>query len=177
MYSFNTLFKPLLSPSRQQTIVLWNKDPEQQSVTLWELQLQKLPETCSTSLRFSQVSKCNFKLLLYWISASAVLEVYIRRVQGREARQPANCANPNCSYKTVSELKMQCMLSWTHINLPESESHVIAIAMDWRMQLYWSRTWAEISAQHSTAEWICKHALYWKSYNCIPSHSVDLVNI
>lgn len=127
MYSFNTLFKPLLSTSRQQTIVLWNKDPEQQSVALWELQLQKLPETCSTSLRFSQVSKCNFKLLLYWISASAVLEVYIRRVQGREARQPANCANPNCSYKTVSELKMQCMLSWTHINLPESESHVLQL--------------------------------------------------
>lgn len=127
-------------------------------MALWELHLQKLPETSSTSLRFSQVSKCNFKLLLYWISASAVLEVYVVW----EARQSANFANPNCPHKTVSELKMQCMLCCTHINLPESECHIIAITMDWRMQLYWSRTWAEISAQYSTAKWICKHALTLK---------------
>lgn len=64
-------------------------------------------------------------------------------------------------HKSVSKLKMQCVISWIHTNLPKPESHIIASATSQKMQLYWSRTCADIPVQYSAAIWIyrIKHAL------------------
>lgn len=71
-------------------------------------------------------------------------------VELKEGRQD----NPLIQYKSVPELKMQCMVGCVCTNLSKAEGHITANPMSQRMQLYWFRMCTDIFAQCTTAIWI-----------------------
>lgn len=94
------------------------------------------------------------KLFLYLILALHLGKfLYVEPKEGRQD-------NPLVQYESVIELKMECMVSCVCTNLSKPESHITVGAVSQRMQMYWPRTCAYISAQCSTAIWIYKDQVY-----------------